>query len=171
MHKDSLDESYHVNMLVGLLLRYPEIYTITFNVPSSSCSLSYMISRQLGHDEFLALRRRLKLSLEVFYALHDYGEALDFKIRKNKYPGLTRLQITLEGNAILGEAISLLTKTMHEIFDEDLIGELHPGSEGCLPEITAPPEELPGPPPAAQNHRMGHLFAFRDAGKVYIYDK
>lgn len=171
MHKDSLDESYHVNMLIGLLLRYPEIYTITFNVPTSSCSLSYMISRQIGRDEFMALRRRLKLSLKVFYFLQDCEKTLEFNISKNKYPGLTRIQITLEGDAILGEAISLLTKTMHEIFEKDLIGEIRPTSEGCLPEITAPPEELSGPPPAAQNRRMGHLFAFRDAGKVYIYDK
>mgnify|MGYP000954775024 CR=1 FL=1 len=48
MLKDSLDESYHVNMLISLLLRFPEIYTITFNVPSSSVkvtrhSIFYMI--------------------------------------------------------------------------------------------------------------------------------
>ncbi len=172
MRIESLDESYHVNMLIELLMRYPEIYTITFNVTSSSCSLSYMINRQLQRDELADLKQKLKLSLQVFYFLHDYDDTVDFKIRKSRCYGMDRIQITLEANALLGEAISLLTKTMYEIFQEDLVGEIRPRNVGYLPEIAASLEELPGRPHSAEaSRKIGHLFAFRDAGKVYIYDK
>jgi len=59
-----------------------------------------------------------------------------------------------------------------DFFKTDLIGEIRPEREGCLPAIGAPVEELLSrSPSAAHNRRVSHLFAFRDAGKVYIYDK
>lgn len=172
MLKDSLDESYHVNMLISLLLRFPEIYTITFNVPSSSCCLSYMIKRKLDQKEFLDLQKRIKQNLEAFYFLHDCEDLCNFKTLKNSFPGLTQIQIILGGDSLLGDAISLLTKTVDDFFKTDLIGEIRPEREGCLPAIAAPVEELLSrSPSAAHNRRVSHLFAFRDAGKVYIYDK
>ena len=66
MPQDSLNESGHVNMLIKLLLSFPEIYTITLNVPSSSCRLSYMIRRKLDEKEYLALRQYLQENIETF---------------------------------------------------------------------------------------------------------
>ncbi len=172
MIKDSLDDSYHVNMLINLLLRFPEIYTITFNVPSSSCRLSYMIKRNLDQKEYQDLRQRLQEYLRAFYFLNNCEDTCRFELLRNRYPGLTQIQIILTGDSQLSDVISLLTKTVKDFFNVDLIDEIRQGKDSGWPEAALPVEDLPGRFPSTDpNRKISHLFAFREAGKVYVFDK
>ncbi len=171
MLPDSLDETYHVNMLVDLLVRFPEICTINFNVPSSSCSLSYMIKRQLNRQEFKDLQQQVRENLQALYFLSGCENCGPPKTQMDIYPGITRVQIVLKGDTLLEEAISLLTKTISSYFKTDLAGESPPDKEGCLPSMAAPPDDLSSRSTAGAGRRTSHFFAYRDEGKVYIYDK
>lgn len=172
MLNDSVNESYYVNMLISLLLRFPEIYTINFYVTSSSCRLTYMVKRQLIQDEFLDLQQQLQEHLEAFYYFHDCDHPCRFKILKNIYPGLTQIQIVLSIDYLLGDAISLLTKMIHNFFKEDLLVENRPEKEYSESATAVPVEELLShSPAAAPNRKVSRLFAFCDAGKVYVFDK
>lgn len=172
MIKEPLDDSYHVNMLVELLLRFPEIFTINYNVSSASCCITYMIKGKIEQKRFLSLRRRLKQNLQSFYFLHNYENPCRFRATRNGYSDITQVLITLEGDDLLGEAISLLTKSIHDYFQNDLICEIPREEDSFLHGITATSEGLLNrSPTASQNRKINHFFAFRDAGKVYIYDK
>jgi hypothetical protein len=172
MIKEPLDKSYHVNMIIDLLLRFPEIHTINFNVSSSSWCLSYMIRGSMDGKAFLELKRKLKNNLEALYFLRHCEKPSSLKVSKNLYSGITRLQITTAGESLPGEAISLLTTTLHDIFPQELMREI-PCESGDYLSAMAEPDggmlSLSQPP--ARNGKISHLFAFRDAGKVYIYDK
>lgn len=173
MPQESLNESYHVNMLINLLLRFPEIYTITLNVPSSSCRLSYMLRRKLNQGEYLALRQYLQENLETFYYLHDYEDDCRIKVSQKRCHNLTQLQIILSHEFLLGEVISLLTKIMGDLFKADLVTEnrLADGAGWHGENTNTLSEELTRIPGAAPRRRSNHLIAFRDSGKVYIFDK
>ncbi len=172
MLKGSLDESYHVNMLIELLVRFPEIYTITYNMNASACCISYMIKGPIEQKPLSDLRRQLKQNLDALYFLHNHGEPDKFKITGSRYHNLTQIQINMEGGSLLGESVSLITKTVQGFFGEDLISEISAEYDGSLAAIAEPFEELPGRSPAVTPARkISHLFAFREAGKVYIYDK
>lgn len=171
MAQESRHESGHVNMLVKLLVQFPEIYTISLNLPASSCHLSYMIRRNLGPSELGALRRRLQDGLKMFHYLHHCPDDGHFKLRAKRYHHrLTQLQISLDYDLLLGELISLLTMNMCDLFPEELITENRAGSgrrwagEGLA-------EGLPHIPGSGPDRRSSRLIAFRDAGKVYIFDK
>lgn len=172
MLKGSLDESYHVNMLIELLVRFPEIYTITYNMSASSCCISYMVRGRLEQKTFTHLRQQLKQNLGALFFLHDHEEPGEFKISSRKYHNLTQIQINMGGDALLGEAVSLMTKTVQGFFEEKLIGEMSLDENGSLPAMAEPVEGLLSRSPSeAPDRRISHLFAFREAGKVYIYDK
>lgn len=171
MPQDSLNESGHVNMLIKLLLSFPEIYTITLNVPSSSCRLSYMIRRKLDEKEYLALRQYLQENIETFYFLHGYEDDYHVKVLQKRCHNLTRLQVILSHNFLLGELVSLLTKIMCDLFQEDLITENRLENDAVWPGENAFVEELTLFPDSTLNHRSNHLIAFRDSGRVYIFDK
>ena len=84
---------------------------------------------------------------------------------------LTRLQVILSHNFLLGELVSLLTKIMCDLFREDLITENRLENDAVWPGENAFVEELTLLPDATLNHRSNHLIAFRDSGSVYIFDK
>ncbi len=172
MLKGSLDESYHVNMLIELLVRFPEIYTITYNMEASSCCISYMVKGQLEQKFLNRLRRELKQNLQALLFFHDHEDPCKFKISSCVYHNLTQIQISLESDTLLGESVSMITKTVQGFFEADLVGEISLECDVTLPDMGEPVEELLSRYPAVSpDRRISHLFAFREAGKVYIYDK
>lgn len=171
MLQETREESYHINMLVNLLVQFPEIYTITFNIPASSCRLSYMVKRKLGQEEFQALRNKFQEYLEAFYFFHNCEHTCRFKLLKNTYPGLTQIQICLDGKPLDG-VISLFSNIVREFFNGDLISEIRRGEDSGLPEAALLVGEISGNYPASDpNRKISQLFAFREAGKVYVFDK
>lgn len=159
-------------MLVNLLLQFPEIYTITFNIHTSSCRLSYMVKRRLGHEEFQDLQQKLQEYLEAFYFLRNYEPPCRLKMLRNTYPGLTQIQICIDGSLPLDEVISLLTKIVHEFFNGNLISEIRRKEDLGWPEAAPATGELSGHfSPSNPNRKSSQLFAFREAGKVYVFDK
>lgn len=169
MLQDPLPESDHVHMLVDLLLRFPEIYTISLNLPSCSCHLSYMIRRELNLEEYASLQRHLQENMATFCYLNRCQERCPFKISHKNHCGLTRLQLTLGCVSFLDELISLLTALMRDLFPEELAAEKRSAAEHRWPEDDFIGElSSPGKDPQRRGNR---LTAFRDSGKVYIFDQ
>lgn len=170
MPQEPLPESSPVNMLVDLLLRFPEIYTITLNLPSATCSLTYMVRRKLGHGEHPGLERRIRENLETFFYLNRYKAKEQIKLSRKRYHDLTQLSIVLSYDFLLGDTISLLTALMRDLFQDDLITEDRTGSS-TRRSVRELIEESAPVPEALARCRSSRLVAFRDAGKVYIFDK
>jgi hypothetical protein len=167
MPEEPLPDADHIQMLVDLLLRFPEIYTITLNLPSASCHLSYMIRRELAQEQFTALERQLQEIMETFCFLNRCPERCRFAITRESEQGLTRVQLTLGCEPFLDKLISLITAIMHEHFPEELIVEQRSSAYCRWPENGFTGElTLPGD----SEQRSGRLSAFRDSGKVYIFD-
>lgn len=170
MPPESLPESHHVDTLVELLSRFPEIYTITLNLPSSSCCLSYMVRQKLDQKEYEALGQHIEENLKTYFYLNRYEEKHPVKLRRKRYGDLTQLQFSLNYDFLLGKTTSLLTAIICNLFQTDLITEDRRAGDtwrpaGKLINDLTPTPELP------TDRRSSRLVAFRDSGKVYIFDK
>lgn len=170
MPQEPLPESQHVDILVDLLSRFPEIYTITLNLPSSSCRLSYMVRRTLSQKEYGALRRHIRESLETFFYLHRHEQDRPLKLRRERYHDLTQLQFILNYDFLLGKTAGLLTAIISDLFQLDLITENRAAANSWRPDSELIKELTPAPE-SLFHRRSNRLVAFRDSGKVYIFDK
>jgi hypothetical protein len=66
----------------------------------------------------------------------------------------------------------LFSNIVREFFNGDLISEIRRGEDSGLPEAALLVGEISGNYPASDpNRKISPLFAFREAGKVYVFDK
>ena len=171
MQGECLEDSYHVNLIINILVRFPEIFTVTYNLDSSSFSLSYMINKKLSKDSYINISRSIKDDLDA-YRFFKKKSSCPVSIHKKTFCGFTQIEINLSGDTLVSNEIGLITSIMREKFGQDLISELRfeendpaddePASWDDFMELLLNRNPV---------NRTQKLFAFRDSGKVYVFDK
>ncbi len=170
MQKGCLDDSsYHVNMIINLLMRFPEIFTVTYNLGASSYCLSYMIKGKVVQEDYISLRRRLEENLEA-YCYFKKKDNCKIRLGKEHYGCFTRLEVKLAGGNLTGEEISLITRLIHDAFGPNLISELRPDDVDLEDGVSTWEEMMSLISNRDSGSEVNKLFAFREAGKVYVYD-
>ncbi len=171
MQSGSIEDSYHINMIINLLMRFPEIFTVTYNLSASSYCLSYMVKSKVNQEQFNSLYRQLEENLEA-YRYFKKKENDRLSVQKKYYCGYTQLDTVLSEDHLIGEEISLITQFMKEQFGKALISELRPEDVESQEEGPSTWEEMISLfSNYKENSSVKNLFAFRDAGKVYVFDK
>lgn len=171
MQNGCLEDSYHVNMIINLLMRFPEIFTVTYNLSASSYCLSYMVKAKINQEQFISLRGQLDENLEA-YRYFKKKEHDPLSVQKKYYCGFTQLKTILAEDHLIGEEISLITLLIKEHFGKALISELRPEDVESLEEGPAVWEEMLSLfSNRKANSSVKNLFAFRDSGKVYVFDR
>jgi hypothetical protein len=171
MQSDCLEDSYHVNIIINLLMRFPEIFTVTYSLSESSYSLSYMVKTKVGLEQFKSFSCQLEENLEA-YRFFKKKEHYPVSVQKKYYCGFTQLETVLSEDHLIGEEISLITRLIKEQFGKTLISELRPEDVDLLEEGPATWEEMLSILSNRKaNSSVKNLFAFRDSGKVYVFDK
>lgn len=171
MQNGCLEDSYHVNMIINLLMRSPEIFTVTYNLSASSYCLSYMVRAKINPEQFKLLRAQLDENLEA-YRFFKKKEHDPITVHKKHYCGFTQLKTILAEDHLVSEEISLITRLIKEKFGKALISELRPEDVESLEEGPASWEEMLSLfSNRKANSSVKNLFAFRDSGKVYVFDR
>lgn len=171
MQNGCLEDSYHVNMIINLLVRFPEIFTVSYNLSASSYDISFMVKGRVNQDQFSSLRRELNENLEA-YRYFKKKEHSSISVHKKFYCGYTQLETHLLDHHLAGEEISLITWLFKEKFGKSLIGELRQEDVESLEDGASTWEEIFSMLSSRKTDAIvSKLFAFRDAGKVYIFDQ
>lgn len=171
MQKDSHGNSYHVNMLVSLLVRFPEIFTIRYHVNSELYSLSYMVGEEISKKDYVLITDQIKENLDA-YCFFQKKEKLELKIKKNTFSGFSKIEVNFRGYSTATEEISLINELFKEVFHDKLISEIRSEDTSSSEDIAASWEDMfDFLLSNNKNEKMDNLFAFRDSGKVYIFDK
>lgn len=164
MKGECLEDSYHVQMMINLLIRFPDIFTISFNLDAASCCLSYMVRRKIENKNYIIFQKKLEESLAA-YRYFKNKEHHRTAVRKKTYRGMTQIEIELFGEQYLREEIALITSFVRDVYGRDLICAVRPEDR---------PGDGKGLMEYLQKRKPGedskNLFAFREAGKVYVYD-
>ncbi len=168
MKNGLIENSYHVNLIVNLLVRFPEIFTINYNHANCSYCFTYMIQEELRGQNYQNICRHLEENMKAFHFLQKKVH-MKLNIRKKTFHGLTQLEILFPAEPLSSDEVSMVTRLLKEQFSENIISELRP--EDLDLDENGSWEEFMEYLLFQGDPKEENLFAFRESGKVYVFDK
>lgn len=158
-----------VNLLVSILVRYPEISSLNIIPTSQTLKITFLLSRIISAAEFNAVRQRLSKSIEAFNMLEGRSD-IQLQIEQSTYEHITLLTVARDMPSLSQEEIALLIATLQEQFGDALVTDSH---EPVVDEELAVQEEMIQS--MLDNVRVQNtkrrLIAIREEGRVMVFDK
>jgi len=166
-NKGSVTDS--VGLLISILVRYPEVATIKFDTENHLLKFTFIYSQVLGKNELNNLHDKLVSSIEV-YNLLEGKEPKFISVNHQVCSNLTMIEIQRDVDTLTQEEIALIVNLFHQYLHTNLVTE---ESEQLVEEDLIAQEEL-------IEHMLENikcskqeksLFAFREEGKVLVFNK
>lgn len=122
-----------VNLLISILVRYPEIGAINYDGETQSIKMTFMLSNIPDNGEFACLREKLRASIDTYHVLEQIkGASIDISLSsceqvamliiRRDVPTLTKGEMALV-MALLRENLQgrLMVDANEAILEEDLL--------------------------------------------------
>ncbi len=163
------DVTDSVGLLISILLRYPEVATINFNPESQLLKFTFIYSKVLGNGELDSLKQKLMDSIEV-YNLLEGKKTRVVTLNHQVCDNLTLLEVRRDVDTLAQEEITLIVELFHQFLNNDLVTE---ENEQLVEEDLIAQEEI-------IEHMLQSikcstqdkcLFAFREEGRVFVFNK
>ena len=169
MKQQTKQDAYTTNLLISLLMRFPEIMSINFNMPHDQAKFTFILAGSVEKEDVTRFKNTLKESLAAFQEL--CGELLSVKTKLHRSGRLNLLELSSCTTTLSLEAIQLICGLVSNYFPRALVRE-DDGTELAHEEELIRQEEIIE---YLLSHSTGtkqdNLIAFREAGKVFVYDK
>lgn len=168
-HQDDEHISDGVNLLISILVRYPEIGTINFDPQTSSLKLTFMFSNLQGQKDFLSIKSNLLDSINVYHMLEGTNVELA-DIELSSYGQMTMMNIIRDVHTLSKSEITLLIAILRENFKDRLIIDYH---DGMLEEDLVMQEEvIDNMLENMKKQYLGNnLIGIREDGRVLVFNK
>lgn len=159
------EELSNVDLLIFLLVRFPEILSINYNLAETKFTLSFMLKRIVENDQYILFKKGFLTSFKAYNEISGFNHFLPRLCKKIIKPW-TLLQVTLKKERITFEEVNLISSLVLNEFKNDVVIDCRDNyyfeskinnNEYLLSRKKENEEE--------------NLIAFRESGKVYIYDK
>ncbi|MCE5285361.1 MAG: hypothetical protein LLG02_05905 [Pelosinus sp.] len=166
-----LDEeiSDGVNLLISILVRFPEIGTIRFDQHNNSLKTTFMLSSIPSGSEFKEIRRLLLDSLAAYHMLEGLAATLT-EIELSTYERMAMLTILRDVHTLSKGEFALIITLLRDCFKDRLVSE---SNDVMLEEDLLMQEEqidnmLEN---MKQQHIAQSLIGFREDGRVVVFNK
>ncbi len=162
--------SASVGLLVSILVRYPEVCTISYMPESRALDFSFMVSRRVEEDEIRAFKEKALASIQVYLSLlRAQGEPV-LEITGSYVGDITQIQLTRDVATLTADEISMLIGLILAGFSDNLITDR---SEDLEEEDLVVQEEfianlLADLKESVQDKK---LVGFREEGRVVVFNK
>lgn len=166
-NRDNVTDS--VGLLISILVRYPEVATINFDPENQLLKFTFIYSQVLGDNELDNLKQKLMDSIEVYNFLEGKETRL-ISLNHQICDNLTLIEVERDVDTLVQEEIALIvelfrqylntnlvTEENEQLFEEDLIAQ-----EEIIEHML---ESIKG------STQDKFLFAFREEGKVLVFNK
>ena len=168
-HRSGDETGDSVNLLTSILVRYPEVATINFDPDQQLLTFTFILSRPIPGNGVVSLRDKLLASIDVFNWLD--GRSVRYATVVH-LPGeqLTRLEVKRDVESLEREEIGLIVEILRQYLKNDLVTE---ANEPLAGEDALFQEEVIDQSLQVLKETSGVkcLFAFRDEGRVLVFDK
>lgn len=115
-----------MSLIVSLMVRYPEIATLSLNPEEKSLHFTFLINHPLSGEKFEQFKEKYFLSLQVMADLHQREMAIA-TVSHQTQDNLGFLEISRDIASITQEEISLLVNLVRESFGGDLLSDQEDG--------------------------------------------
>lgn len=158
-----------VNLLISILVRYPEIGTINFNQEKNSLKFTFMLSGIPSSHEFAAIKMHLLNSIDVYHML-ECSEAWRADIQLTTHEQVAMLIVVRDVHTLSKGEIALLITLLREKFRDMLVVDCN---DSMMEEDLLVQEELiDNMLENVKQHRTERsLIGFREDGRVMVFNK
>ncbi len=158
-----------INLLISILIRYPEIGTASFDPEQNSLHLKFMLSAIPSEVDFSNTKQLLLNSIAAYTMLEGFLEATS-EIQLHTYDQVAILNIVRDVYTISKPEIALLITLLRENFKDSLIIDYN----DSLPEedLRIQEEVIENMLINVKKHRMPHgLIGIRENGRILVFNK
>ncbi len=168
--KDKGRDSLSVNWLVSVLIHIPEIFALNFNINEHKFKFSYMLNRELDDKTFKVFKETLMNNVEAFEDVFSKNPA-HTQVTKTNFNGLTLLEIVREIKTISMEEIQIVNSVVRDYFFQYIISEKTENLNEFKEDLIRYEEFIKSLTINYSSSKQENIFAFRQGGKVFVFDK
>lgn len=167
--REDIDISDSVNLLISILVRYPEIATIRFDSNKKMMKLTFMVSEPMAESVFTQLRQTILESIDVYQMLQGTADsATDIKMAV--YDGVTVITLYRDINTFSKGEIAMTITLLRDHCREKLIidrNDAVPEEELVMQEqmIDSMLEQVKGV------QSVTSFVGIREDGRVLVFNK
>ena len=159
-----------INLLISILVRYPEIGTINFDPTNNSLKLTFMISDIPTSTEFLHAKKVILSSIAAYHMLENVTGAISDIQMSNAYDKVVMLTIFRDVHTLSKGEIALVITLLREKFKERLVTDYN----DAVPEedLLVQEELIDNMLANMKEQHVGHgLIGIREDGRVLVFNK
>lgn len=167
--QDDEQVSDGVNLLISILVRYPEIGTISFDPDNESLKLTFMLSGIPSSDEFAAVKQLILNSAAAYYELEGLRVRItDFQM--TTYEQVAMFNVIRDVATLSKSEIAIIITLLRDKFKERLVAD---HNDSMLEEDLLVQEELIDNmlENIKQQHAAHGLIGIREDGRVLVFNK
>ncbi|MDD2442947.1 MAG: hypothetical protein PHS52_00390 [Desulfotomaculaceae bacterium] len=168
-YKGKGDQKDSVGLLISILVRYPEVATINYNPENQLFKFTFMYSQVLEDYQLDSLKEKITSSIEV-YNLLEGREVRLISLNHQVCDNLTLIEVQRDIDTLAQEEIKLIVELFQQYLNKKLVTE---ENRRLIEEEQIYQEEM-------IEHMLDsirgsiegkYLFAFREEGKVLVFNK
>jgi hypothetical protein len=158
-----------VNLLVSILVCYPEIGTLNFEPINDSLKMTFVLNKMPSKDEFLLVKDMIFRSILTYHTLEGF-KSNKIDINMSSYENVAFISFIRDMDTLSKGEIALISTLMKENFKESLVtdGNTTPAEEdGIFQEDFI--DNMIGN--MKLNQMATNLIGIREEGRVMVFNK
>ena len=158
-----------VGLLISILIRYPEVASITYCPDPANLKLTFLLKRPLSSRRFRALKDRIDRSLEVYDRLEG-GQPCRVSLRATTHGPVSVLEVRHDLARTAQGGLSLIVEMIRAELDGLLAvdSDSSPLEEDFAAQKAAIEEVLED---LRESGKGRNLIAFREEGRVLVFNR
>lgn len=168
-YKGQKDITDSVSLLISILVRYPEVATIDLEADHQVLKFTFLFNQSISTDNLTNLKGILLESIQVYNYLEN-RKPTRISINQQDCDEITVVEILRDVESLSQEEIALIVDVFNQYFRYNLVKE---ASDDMIEEDLLVQEELIEHmlESVKGNNDNDHLYAFREEGKVLVFNK
>jgi|GEM_PF-484486 len=158
-----------IGLLISILVRYPEVGAINYDADRQILRFTFMLAPPEEGKDLQGFGKKLKQALEAYNYLED-RKAQVVELKVHHHEEIYSLEVHRDVHTLSRDEIGLIVNLVREAFDQYLMAETNDSllEEDLLLQeeiIERMLEKVRGSAPKR------HLIAFREEGRVMVFNK
>ncbi len=168
-YQDSEQISDSVNLLISILVRYPEVGTIRFDPERNTLKLTFMIAGKTAQPDLANIKQLILTSLTAYHILEDLTVTV-CEVVPRIFEGVAMLTVLRDVDTLTKAEFDLIITLLRDRFADRLITDQN---TAILEEDLLVQEELIENmlENVKKQHSANSLIGIREDGRVLVFNK